>query len=278
MPHLLVGGRSFHNRAEVEALRAALAAIERPDDELSVFATLRGPFFGIADEELLQYKHRYGRLNPFQAVELSGAPARATAIVGEALALIRDAAPAPEPRARRGDDRPAAREATRAHVRFALEHSGEQVLANVLRVADLARQFEAEGGISFRGFLEELDTQAEEGQAEEAPILEEGSDGVRLMTVHKAKGLEFPVVILGDMTAKLRPAIASRYLDSESSASARFGWPAARPPTSSVTAPMSWRATRPKACASPTSPPPAPATCSSSPPSATRNATAGSRR
>ena len=37
-----------------------------------------------------------------------------------------------------------------------------------------------------------------------APILEEGSDGVRLMTVHKAKGLEFPVVILADMTAKLR--------------------------------------------------------------------------
>jgi hypothetical protein len=38
-------------------------------------------------------------------------------------------------------------------------------------------------------------------QAAEAPILEEGSDGVRLMTVHKAKGLEFPVVILADITA-----------------------------------------------------------------------------
>ncbi len=48
-------------------------------------------------------------------------------------------------------------ETTRVHVRFALEHGGEQVLANVLRVADLARQFEAEGGMSFRGFLEELD-------------------------------------------------------------------------------------------------------------------------
>jgi len=38
---------------------------------------------------------------------------------------------------------------------------------------------------------------------------------VRLMTVHKAKGLEFPVVILADMTAKLRASAASRYLDSE---------------------------------------------------------------
>ena len=103
--------------------------------------------------------------------------------------------------------------ATRAHVRFALEHGGEQVLANVLHVAELARRYEADGGISFRGFIEELREQAEDGQSGEAPILEEGSDGVRMMTVHKAKGLEFPVVILADITAKLRPAAASRYLD-----------------------------------------------------------------
>ncbi len=104
-------------------------------------------------------------------------------------------------------------EATRAHVGFALEHGGEQVLANVSHVAELARRYEAEGGISFRGFLEELRAQAESGEATEAPILEEGSDGVRLMTVHKAKGLEFPVVVLVDMTAKLHRATASRYLD-----------------------------------------------------------------
>jgi hypothetical protein len=39
--HLLVGGKAFHGREEVETVRAALAAIEWPDDELSVFATLR---------------------------------------------------------------------------------------------------------------------------------------------------------------------------------------------------------------------------------------------
>ena len=89
------------------------------------------------------------------------------------------------------------------------------MLANVSHVADLARRYEAEGGISFRGFIDELREQAESGEAGEAPILEEGSDGVRLMTVHKSKGLEFPIVILADMTAKLRASVASRTIDSE---------------------------------------------------------------
>ena len=64
IPHVLVGGRAFHEREEVEAIRAALAAIEWPDDELSVFATLRGPFFAIGDEELLEWAHRFGTLRP----------------------------------------------------------------------------------------------------------------------------------------------------------------------------------------------------------------------
>ena len=220
IPHLLVGGRSFHNRAEVEALRAALGAIERPDDELSVFAALRGPFFGISDDDLLLYRHRYGRFHPFH-IPLDLDP---QAIVDDEVGALRPIADAltllrslheQRNRVAVAASIGALLDATRVHVRFALEQGGEQILANVLRVADLARQYEVEGGISFRGFLEELDEQAEKGQVEEAPILEEGSDGVRLMTVHKAKGLEFPVVILADLTAKLRPAVASRYLDAD---------------------------------------------------------------
>ena len=61
IPHVLVGGRAFHEREEVEGIRAALTAIEWPDDELSVFATLRGPFFAIGDEELLEWAYRFGR-------------------------------------------------------------------------------------------------------------------------------------------------------------------------------------------------------------------------
>jgi ATP-dependent helicase/nuclease subunit A len=209
--HLLVGGRSFHNRGEVETLRAALAAIEWPDDELSVFATLRGALFAIGEEELLEYRHHFGHFHPFRIPK--EVPQNCSAIV-KALDLMQTLH-------RSRNHAPVATtistllDATRTHVRFALEHGGEQVLANVMHVAEIARRYDAEGGISFRGFMEELREQAENGQAGEAPILEEGSDGVRLMTVHKAKGLEFPVVILADMTAKLGAPAANRYIDAD---------------------------------------------------------------
>lgn len=212
--HLLVGGKSFHGREEVETVRAALAAIEWPDDELSVFATLRGALFAIDDETLLEYRHRQRIFHPFR--RLNDAPDELRPVV-EALALLQTL------HARR-NYRPVADtvtellSATRAHVGFVLRPAGEQVLANVLHIAELARQYEVNGGMSFRGFVEELRDQADGGAAAEAPILEEGSDGVRLMTAHKAKGLEFPVVILADMTAKLRNERADRLIDKQRNA------------------------------------------------------------
>ncbi|MGQ0723290.1 MAG: UvrD-helicase domain-containing protein [Candidatus Eiseniibacteriota bacterium] len=197
--HLLVGGRSFHDREEVETLRTALTAVEWPEDELSVFATLRGSLFAIGDEELLEYRHRWKRLHPFRVPE--DLPERLES-VGQALRVVADLS-------RGRNRRPIAEtvsrllEATRAHAGFALRPSGEQALANVLHVAEQARNYERAGGISFRGFVERLDDDAEGRKSEEAPILEEGSEGVRLMTVHRAKGLEFPVVVLADPTATL---------------------------------------------------------------------------
>jgi ATP-dependent exoDNAse (exonuclease V) beta subunit len=101
---------------------------------------------------------------------------------------------------------------TRAHVGFILRPAGEQALANVLHVAELARQYEAGGGISFRGFIDELRTRRR-AKRPRRRFSKRGSDGVRLMTVHKAKGLEFPVVILADLTCRMSRSDASRYLD-----------------------------------------------------------------
>ena len=86
--HLLVGGRSFHAREEVEAMRAALTAIEWPDGALDVFATLHGPLFAVPDEALLEYRERFGRLHPFRAP--SGAVPERLAPIVDALGVLRE--------------------------------------------------------------------------------------------------------------------------------------------------------------------------------------------
>jgi ATP-dependent helicase/nuclease subunit A len=228
--HVLVGGRSFHEREEIEAMRSALAAIEWPDDELAVYATLRGPLFAFHDEDLLAFQHEHGRLHPLRwlrgvaepAVEPGVAaaardlaatgPERSPDEVAGALALL---AQLHAGRNRRPIADTLARllAATRAHAGFAMWPAGEQALANVLRVMDLARKFEARGAISFRAFVDKLRGDLERGRQPDAVVVEEGTEGVRIMTAHAAKGLEFPVVILCDPTAPLAQRQPSRHVD-----------------------------------------------------------------
>ena len=211
IPHLLVGSKSFHSREEVETVRAALNAIEWPDDELSVFATLRGSLFSLEDERLFNFRHQYKRWFPFLKT-----PEEVTAEFAPVFQALAELA-----RLHRGRNKRAVAdtvnqllEATRAHAGFALRPAGDQVLANVYRISDLARSYEIEGGISFRGFVDLLDAQAKKAESAEAPVLEEGAEGVRIMTVHAAKGLEFPVVYLADITANLTAKEPDRYVDS----------------------------------------------------------------
>lgn len=211
LPHLLVGGSSFHSREEVEAIRNALAAIERPDDELALFATLKGPLFAISDAQLLAYRSRFKNLHPYKQTP-EDLPESLAEVV-DALAVLRELY-------RNRNRRPVADTigrllaTTRAHAGFANWATGEQALANVTRLMDMARRQEQSGLISFRAFVDWLDDQAENGEAGDAPIIEEGAEGVRIMTVHKAKGLEFPVVILSDITAK-EAREPSRWTDTE---------------------------------------------------------------
>lgn len=210
IPHILVGGRSFHDREEVVALRAALEAIEWPNDELSVYAVLRGPLLSVSDEEMLCFRHDHSSLRPLQRFD-DEARAKHPAVV-DGLELLRELH-------LERNRRPAADTVerllgeTRAHASLAMWPSGEQALANAIAIVDLARNFDGRGGTSFRAFVETLAEQAERGQGGEAPIVEEGTEGVRLMTVHKAKGLEFPVVILCDPTAPAKTTTAFRFTD-----------------------------------------------------------------
>jgi ATP-dependent exoDNAse (exonuclease V) beta subunit len=209
--HVLVGGKSFHEREEVIALRNALGAIEWPDDTFSVYATLHGPFFALGDDALLAFKHTQRHLQPLRKrddeklTELTRPVADALDVLAR-LHVVRNKTAISDTIAR-------LLEATRAHAGVAIWPSGEQALGNILRVLDMARRFEQGSATSFRAFVSRLQDDAERGGVNEAPVVEEGTDGVRIMTVHKAKGLEFPVVILVDPTANATFREPSRYVD-----------------------------------------------------------------
>ncbi|MCY3929864.1 MAG: UvrD-helicase domain-containing protein [Acidobacteria bacterium] len=216
IPHLLIGARSFHEREEVEALRSALTAVEWPGDRLSVYATLRGSLFAFDDDLLLRFKTRYGNWHPLYSprkVREAGEPPAEFASLVDVLDFLGTLH-------RRRNYRPIVNTVQeilakpRAQAAMALRPAGNQVLGNAQRVCDLARRYEVAGGRSFRGFVEQLDEEAERIGSTQAPVVEEDADGVRVMTVHTAKGLEFPVVILADMTAKLSRG-AERTLRSE---------------------------------------------------------------
>jgi ATP-dependent exoDNAse (exonuclease V) beta subunit len=208
VPHVLVGGRGFHQREEIDAMRVALTAVERPDDELSVFSTLRGPLFSIPDESLFLFRDRHGPLHPFRALPEDDSSDSSVRDALDVLARLH----------KNRNHRPVAftirelLDATRAQAGFALWQAGDQVLANILRLMQIARTFEESGGLSFRGFIDHLDALADATERADQPVIEDGVDAVRLMTVHKAKGLEFPVVVLCDVTCSLSFG-ASRHVD-----------------------------------------------------------------
>ena len=123
--------------------------------------TLRGTLFSISDSVLLRFRHELGRLHPFRKYPDPSDPELNE--VTDALKVLADLHRARNSRPI-ADTVNALLEAVRAHAAFAMRPTGHQTLANVYRICDLARSFELSGGISFRGFVEELDRSSGKGR------------------------------------------------------------------------------------------------------------------
>ena len=81
--------------------------------------------------------------------------------------------------------------------------AGEARFANVRKLMRLAAEFESREGRDLRGLLDFLADRAESDAEAQAATAAEGHDGVRIMTVHNAKGLEFDVVAVPDLSRSL---------------------------------------------------------------------------
>lgn len=215
IPTYVLGGRGYWSQQQVGDLRAYLAALANPLDELALHSVLASPLGGVSLDGLvvMAAAARRAGWDVWRAVE--AVVDRGANEGGDELA---EELPLADLRALRefvvrfrAERAAAPRVSLETLIDRAVTGSGydravlampagERRMANVRKLMRMAREYEAEEGRDLRGFIDfvaERDLIAErEGQA---PLEAEELDAVRLMTVHRAKGLEFPVVCVADL-------------------------------------------------------------------------------
>lgn len=203
IPHAHLGADSFFERETIVAMSAVLSAIEWPDDDLSVYAALKSPFVGITDADLLAYITAVGPLRPLAATAAAGADVPPELVlVSTALALLRELHAARHQRSIEATLRTFL-ERTLAEVSLALDEDGDAEARALAQLVSLARASDVRGE-SFRDFVRWLGRRVDDpelGSIDPAPD-PEAVDVVSLLSVHKAKGLELPVVILASPMTK----------------------------------------------------------------------------
>ena len=207
IPIEVSGAGAFGESKEVSALVALLRALADPQDTLTLIAVLRGPLFGISDRELFAFKQSGGWFSIFAKTDDGSDQSQADPSPVQSApnsgGIVRAALTALRQYYRWTRILPAG-----AALERILEHTGYLALSattpsgveagDLLHAVDRVRQVVEEGG-SLADAAEALEEDAEESNEVESLPLEPGrADVVRLMNLHKAKGLEATVVFLAD--------------------------------------------------------------------------------
>ena len=240
----LEGASLFFDTQEVRDLLNCLRAIDDPSDEIAIVAALRSPAFACTDVELLQFyqAHRtfnYLRIPPLSYQGLTSAP-KVPSPYGRRLGSgVKTPSPIKGEGRDGGEENPVTASlsvlrhfhdtrmwtATPALIDdfiracFLMEAAISQPRTReqwrrYRFLVEQARAFAAAGGSSLRSFLEWVQRQADEGaRVTETPVPESDEEAVRIMTVHAAKGLEFPVVILTGLNNNRRSRVGSVIFD-----------------------------------------------------------------
>jgi ATP-dependent helicase/nuclease subunit A len=220
IPYYVVKGRGFFQCQEVSDIVSLLAAVLDPGDGIALAAALRSPLFGLDDDLLCRLAWPEGRERPRLARRF-GARDRFADVPSEAdrLGGIRDLLARLRALASRATVAELIEEvcaATDFESVCLTQFQGAQKVANVRKLIELARDWERRRFFSLRDFVRTIRRlQGTEPREPEAPLVAEADDVVRLMTIHQAKGLEFPVVVVPDLGRSLRPDTRMPALDDD---------------------------------------------------------------
>jgi ATP-dependent helicase/nuclease subunit A len=214
----VVGGRGYWSQQQVADVCALLATIANPLEDQALFGALASPACGAAPDTLWLLRTAAGSgRHVWPALERAlgrgGAelaePERLTEIPeSELLALTEFVGQIESLRERQGRLGlagliEAAMTETGYDLAVLMRPAGEARFANVRKLISLVAAYESREGHDLRGLLEFLGDRAASDSDAQAATAAEGHDGVRIMTVHNAKGLEFEVVAVPDLSRSL---------------------------------------------------------------------------
>lgn len=181
----------FYTAMETSVLMSMLAVIDNPHQDVPLIAVLRSPAFNFSPDELSAIRTADKKSDLYTALRRRAEEDERCRSFLATLTAQREQAP----------DTPVSRliwQVTDELDLLALcsaMSDGQLRRARLMYLCELAGSFESEGYKGLHSFILWFRRRAERG---EEPNLGSGTGGVRIMTIHKSKGLEFPVVFLCD--------------------------------------------------------------------------------
>lgn len=208
VPYFIMAGRGFYHQPEIQDLVSFLTHLEKPLLDIPLAATLRSPFFHMTDSTLFWLARRVKEKDEtaplIHALKESEKIAEISAAQKE---ILRDFMSLAEELRRLKDRVPLAElidtvlDRTGYELAVLADRGGARRYANLKKLLAIVREYETYERMPLAKFLASLKRlQVQEVRESEAQVaIEKGSETVRMMTVHAAKGLEFPVVFVADM-------------------------------------------------------------------------------
>ena len=211
LPYRLVGSLRFYDRKEIKDLLSYLRLLHNPADSLAVKRVVNAPPRGVGEKsmERLDQFAREREISLYaamqRAAQVEGLTARARAAVTEFTRVVDFVAGYKDNLNVTGllqeiIDKSGYRRALQE------DKSAENMerIANVDELANVTREFDEQVGGGLTGFLEQMALMSD------VDTMKAGADSVVLMTLHAAKGLEFPYVFLCGMEEDIFPHVRAK--------------------------------------------------------------------